>query len=160
MRNYEFKDEEFVSAEDKQKILKQWVRFCKSISEGDHLVEQDGVPVPFKFFTDRLYKHLSLHCSFIAHYNRAGFYDTYFLHGEDIERFFSQFDESRGCVSIEYGGDYWRRGQTEDLNKALVDEAKPFLRKIYIVSGQAQRAQDIGQAQALLAKHGLSIKEG
>jgi len=163
MRNYIFKDEQFVSAKDKQLILKDWIRFCKSISEGDQFVEfvdkyGNTLPVAFKYFTDRLYKHLSLHCSFIAHYNRYGFYQTYFDEGENVEKFFKQFDEGAECVSVEYGGTYWRTGQTEDLNKALVAEAKPFLKKIYVVSGRAQRAQDIGQAQVLLAKHGISIK--
>jgi hypothetical protein len=54
-----------MSAREKGLVLKTWVRFLKN---GFRLAD----------FSDRLYKHLTLHCSFIAHYNRVGFHQTYF----------------------------------------------------------------------------------
>jgi len=59
-----FKDTEFLTADDKMRIYKDWRRF---IANG----------YAKSCFTDRLYKHLSLHCGYIAHYNRSGFYHTY-----------------------------------------------------------------------------------
>jgi hypothetical protein len=45
-------------------MLRQWDRF---IEKG----------FSFHLFTDAIYQHLNLHCGFIAHYNRSGFYSTY-----------------------------------------------------------------------------------
>ena len=74
MKQYAFGDAQFMSAREKLLVLKTWVRFLKN-----GLQEKD--------FSDRLYKHLINHCSFIAHYNRAGYYATYFENGEDTKRF-------------------------------------------------------------------------
>jgi len=59
-----FGDTEFLKAGDKRRILARWQRFVKSGFEQNH-------------FSDALYKHLSLHCGYIAHYNRDGFYGEY-----------------------------------------------------------------------------------
>jgi hypothetical protein len=58
------KDSKFMTAEQKKKVLRQWDKFI----EGGF---------SFHLFTDAIYQHLNLHCGFIAHYNRAGFYSTY-----------------------------------------------------------------------------------
>jgi hypothetical protein len=58
------KDSKFMTAEQKKKVLRQWDKFIEG-GFGFHL------------FTDAIYQHLNLHCGFIAHYNRAGFYSTY-----------------------------------------------------------------------------------
>lgn len=58
------KDSEFMSVGQKKRVLRQWGRF---IEKG----------FSFELFTDAIYQHLSLHCGFIAHYNRSGFYSTY-----------------------------------------------------------------------------------
>jgi hypothetical protein len=57
-------DSKFMTAEQKKKVLKQWDTFIRG-GFSPHL------------FTDAIYQHLNLHCGFIAHYNRAGFYSTY-----------------------------------------------------------------------------------
>lgn len=67
-----FKDTEFLSAEQKRKVLSNWDGFIKN-------------GYSWSCFTDRIYKHLSLHCGYIAHYNRIGFYQTYWR--EDIPEF-------------------------------------------------------------------------
>ena len=73
-------------------------------------------------FSKRLYEHLYLHCSFIAHYDRGGFYATYFDRGEDTMHFLSQLDKGVGGRSVEYGG-AWIAGDYADLNRAMVEEA-------------------------------------
>jgi hypothetical protein len=95
-------------------VLKAWVRFLKNGLRGED-------------FSDRLYKHLTLHCSFIAHYNRAGFYTTYFENGEDTTRFLSQFDKRGECRSVEYGGSWWLNGDYEDLTRAMIEEASRYI---------------------------------
>jgi len=102
-----FRDSEFLSAREKWLVLRHWVRFLKH-------------GLRFADFTRRLYEHLHLHCSFIAHYDRAGFYATYFERGEDAMRFLSQFDQRGEGRSVEYGGTWWLSGEYADLNQAMV----------------------------------------
>ena len=74
-----FKDEKFLSKQQKEKILKNWCRFIKSgFKKGN--------------FTDALYQHLHLHCGFIAHYNRRQFYNEYFIDPEDTLKFMNCFE--------------------------------------------------------------------
>lgn len=89
--DYAFSDSQFMSRREKQLVLKAWAGFLKR-------------RLRLADFSDRLYRHLHLHCSFIAHYNRAGFYQTYSERGEDIAYFLSQFDRRGECRSVEYGG--------------------------------------------------------
>lgn len=57
-------DAEFMSASEKEKVIKQWASFIKS-------------GFRFDMFTENLYKHLHLHCGYIAHYDKSGYYYTY-----------------------------------------------------------------------------------
>ncbi len=143
MSESEFKDEEFMTAIDKAKVLKAWVRFLKS---------------GFKFeqFSDRLYKHLTLHCSFIAHYNRAGFFDVYFTQPEATLRFMNQFWTG---VSAELGMTWWmNEGQVcADLNRAMMGEATFYHATLPAQLAEAVKARDLGAAEALLKKHGRAL---
>ena len=115
-----FTDAQHMTAPQKRRILGDWVRFFETEME-------------FKRFTKRLYEHLIQHCSFIAHFNRHGFFDTYFANPEGLQDFLDQFDRSKGCVSTEYGMTYWIRdgndvsAQYYDLNNALVDAIADML---------------------------------
>ena len=138
------KDVEFMTARDKELTLKAWKTFVKHGFKFEH-------------FTDRLYKHLILHCSFIAHFNRAGFYATYFRDPEATIKFLGQFDTDKGCRSIEYGDHYWIRSENyNDINMALVAALKPSLRGHYARLSNEAKSQDLSIAKALLAKHGLT----
>ena len=120
----QFKDVKFMSAREKESVFKAWVRFVRNGFRAED-------------FTNRLYKHLSLHCSFIAHYNQGGFYAVYFTDPQQTLRFLSQFDREKGCVSVEYGMTYWIRGGNDvtgeyyDLNNAMVDAIAGDLPEIY-----------------------------
>lgn len=138
--DYTFRDSEFMTAREKQLALKGWVRFLKR-------------GLRFEDFTDRLYKHLHLHCSFHAHYNRAGFYQTYFENGVDAVRFLSQFDRKDGR-SLEYGGTWWLEGEYGDVNRAMVEEGAKYLPELMKKALLAQREADLALARRLLAKHG------
>ena len=141
---YQFRDSEFLSADDKRKVLKAWVRFL-----------QGGLR--FAHFTKRLYEHLHLHCSFIAHYNRQGFYQTYFERGETIAQFLSQFDRRGECRSVEYGGAAWLQGTYADLHRAMVEEGARYIPALVEKAQAAQRDSDIASATQLLAKHGIHL---
>lgn len=74
--DYKFTNTEFLSAKEKELVLRAWERFLKN-----GLQKKD--------FTKRLYEHLHLHCGFIAHYDINGFYGEYFQSPADTDRFFN-----------------------------------------------------------------------
>lgn len=65
-----FEGAKFMTAEDKAKVHRQWCRFLES---GD-----------WDKFTVRLYQHLTLGCSFTAHYDKHGFMAHYIGPGRTI----------------------------------------------------------------------------
>jgi len=137
-------DAKFMTAHEKELVLKAWTSFFKN-------------GLKFEHFTDRLYKHLSLHCSFIAHYDRSGFYHTYFSEPENTVTFLRQFDKDFDCVSVEYGGTWWLTGdEYNDLNTAMCEAIEPHKAAIYARCGDKERQRDIGHARILLEKHGIS----
>lgn len=122
-----FADVKFMTGSEKELVLKAWKLFLKSLVGGDFkTVISDGygnkMPTSFGKFSDRLYKHLTLHCSFIAHFNRAGFYSHYFDDMERMVEFIDQFDPKGFMKSVEYGGTYWKNGDYADLNGAMCIE--------------------------------------
>jgi hypothetical protein len=145
MKKYEFRDAAFMSAREKQLVLKAWVRFLRK-------------GLKFEDFTKRLYEHLHLHCQFIAHYNRAGFYQTYFERGEDTVLFLSQFDKRGECRSVEYGMTIWRDGDYGDLARAMIEEASPYIPRLMEEAQVREREADLAEAQRLLAKHGRELR--
>ena len=117
-----FTSVEFMTVEEKQKVLKDWQRFLKFLASSDWKNWNEkqggsdyGMEAP-KQFTKRLYNHLSLHCGFIAHYNIHGFYSVYFSGDfETLERFFR---------NINHYGDY------ADLGEAMQEKQEKMLGKI------------------------------
>ena len=87
-----FKDTQFMTAQEKELVLKRFKQFIKAILTV-------GIDTPesferiYKHFSDRLYKHLHLHCGYIAHYDRHGFYTTYFNGDvDDLDDFIENFN--------------------------------------------------------------------
>lgn len=156
------KDTEFLSAKEKELVLKSWRLFIKSILNGDlekTEVDRYGnrMPVAFKFFTDRVYKHLSLHCSFIAHYSRAGFFDTYFTNPEDTLRILTQFGEDP-FTSIEYGSSYWREGDYSDINTEMCRVVTPLFSKLSSEFVSRKRENDLSEAASIAQRYGMELQ--
>jgi hypothetical protein len=104
-------DTKFMSAVEKQQVLDQWERFLSS-------------GFKWHFFNKALYNHLIQHCSFIAHYNRLGFYDEYFRSPEQTRRFLSQWKTG---LSVEYGMGFWLTdSEYNDINSMMVEIARPY----------------------------------
>ena len=140
MTETNFQTVEFMMAEEKERVLKDWKRFIKS-------------GFPEKFFTKRLYKHLTLHCSFIAHYDRAGFYSTYFHNPEDAVRFLRQFDKDFDYMGIECGMKYWvRRGDFRDLNLAMCEEIEKVKKELYKRLQEKEKQDILSQIHLLQNK--------
>ena len=94
-----FTDVQFMTAKEKELVLKNWKTFLKHGLKKQH-------------FTKKLYEHLHLHAGFIAHYNLETFYSTYFEAGQDTERFFEHFCN---YTAVNYGAN----ADYDDLNTAM-----------------------------------------
>jgi len=141
----DFRDVRFMSAKDKQILLKQWETFIKYGMQQKH-------------FTDRIYKHLTLHCSFIAHYSKSGFYNVYFTSPENTITFLEQFDPNGDHRSVEYGGTWWYTDQDfEDINEAMCKVVGKYINKYRRQKAEEARKRDIEQAKRLLYKHGITV---
>ena len=156
-------DSEFMTAKEKAQVLKAWESFLRNHLEPDSgenvLTERGYLPTnKFRRFTKALYEHLHQHCSFIAHYDRAGFFAEYFVNPEDTIRFLGQFDRDHGCGSVEYGGaDWWLKGDCADINNAMTDVFTGYKAALYKMLQAQAMGKDIAKAQALLAKHGIAL---
>ncbi len=142
----ELKDVQFMSAAEKQRVLKQWETFLKYGCQAKH-------------FTKPLYNHLTLHCSFIAHYSREGFYSTYFESGDDTAHFLKQFDNRKGVpMSIEYNMDYWYRdSDMGDINSEMCRIAVKYIDGLTQTAAKSQEDADIAEARRLLSRHSIPL---
>lgn len=144
------KDARFMNAREKEQVLKGWERFLKN-----------GLQA--KDFTKPLYNHLIQHCSFIAHYDRGGFYATYFSTGDGIQDFLAQFDKRNAepCgvpKSVEYGMTYWATGEDyADINKTMIEVASRYIPGLLDRAGRQQEDADIAEARRLLARHKIAL---
>ena len=136
------KDTQFMTAKEKEKVLKQWRTFLK------HGFQRHQ-------FTKRLYTHLMQHCDYIAHYDIHGFYSYYFTTGDKIAEFLKQWDNPRAGE----WGFYWLEGDYADVNQAMVEIAEPYMPTLLYHAQQWQRTEDIQAAQRILAKHGFQLKD-
>jgi len=134
MKQYAFNGAQFLSAREKALVLKAWVRFLKN-------------GLRWEDFSDRLYTHLSLHCSFIAHHNRAEFYATYFENGEDTSAVIA-------CPSSMGHRD------NEDVNEAMIEEASAYIPALLGQASGKAKETDLAEAQRLAAKHDFKIQQG
>jgi len=100
-----FTDVEFMTGAEKLLVLKQWITFVSNGFQRKH-------------WTKRLYHHLTLHCSFIAHFSIHGFYEVYFMNSDDTVKIIKQFTEG---TSVEYGYRVWLDGDYNDINTAMCD---------------------------------------
>lgn len=73
-----FSDSSFATAKDKALAVKGFLRFVESGFSGAK-------------FTDRVYKFLHVHLSFIAHFDRAGFFTMYFTSEDGLAEFVEDF---------------------------------------------------------------------
>jgi len=143
----QFSDEQFMSAAEKKRVLRAWIRFLQSGCKKTQ-------------FTQDLYHHLIQHCSFIAHYERHSFYHIYFARlTPEIFRFFDQFYPQNPGISAEYGSTHWLSARTTgaDLNAAMREAAAPYLDSLRQHFAETQRQAELAIAARLLGKHGLTV---
>lgn len=143
------RDTQFMSAAEKEKVLRQWKSFLAS-------------GLQWEKFTKPLYHHLIQHCSFIAHYDRSGFYATYFQEGDDTAHFLSQFDGRKAVrsgipKSVEYGMTWWVSGDYVDINMAMIDIAGKYIPDLLARATNSQMTADLNQAKILAERWGRKV---
>ena len=138
-----FTDEQYMSAGEKAVVLADWSRFIKN---GFRDVD----------FTVALYKHLTLHCSFIAHTDRLRFHEFDFADTTAaLSAFMNQFGGSK--IAVETHWQEWRSGTASDLKEAMCAEATEFFPTFERVVGEyaleryeAEKWGDAGEKAAEL----------
>lgn len=146
-----FSDVQFMTAAEKGKVARQWERFLKHLSINGCSTEEN-----VNLFPKSLYEHLHLHCGYIAHYNRYGFFETYFVRHSDCADFVRRWTDrdstpwSNGPALFDMMPDY------RDLGGHMVAVARKYGPAIMAKAKTAVRSQDIALAHQLLAKHGVS----
>ena len=152
-----FTDSPFMTAGEKHRVLAQWRRFLQTLAR-----DSDDGDRPFQAFGQALYEHLIQHCSFIAHYNRLGFFEHYFEHGDDTLRFLRQFDRRTNPdgLSTEYGWCCWLGDDYRDINEAMRDVATELAPAIAATATAQQSRYDLALARQLAAKHGVAFPAG
>lgn len=141
---YHFVDVKFMTAKDKELVLKAWEKFLKNGCRRED-------------FTDRLYHHLTLHCEFVSHYDASGFYGVYF--GENAlatAQFFGMFNPDGEGHSVEYGYTHWLEGDYEDINQAMRQVSKPYITDLIAKARKQGRERDLLEAKRLLEKHNIT----
>ena len=144
LKDIELKDSEFMTAKEKKMVLKQWERFLRG-----GMAEKD--------FSKRIYEHLYLHCSFIAHYDQHGFYGTFFTDPEQSIEFLHHFDTDFGGVNGEYRTTWWVEDEYGDINSEMCKIADKYKAGLYERLESEARSGDIEMAKMLLGKHGISV---
>lgn len=140
-----------MSAHQKGRVLRDWRLFLES-------------GLKWERFTKGLYEHLIQHCSFIAHYDRSGFYSTYFQRGDDVVRFLSQFDQRQAKddgipASVEYGWTYWVSGEYEDINRAMIQLAGHYIPSLVEQATKVQMLSDLARASQLAKRWGWKLTD-
>jgi hypothetical protein len=109
-----------MSAAEKEKVLKAFKRFVKS-------------GFAWTSFSKALYEHLYLHCGFIAHYNRDGFWDYHFHNfsrrnewdDERVQEFLIAFIDRD--AEYKFGDRFCAESRVEGIGKAI-----PFYNRDYL----------------------------
>lgn len=157
------KDVEFMSANEKILVLKDWGKFLEALlnDTGETFIDKHGnrLPILFQYFTKRLYEHLHLHCSFIAHYNHFCFFETYFIDPKETIKFIQQFDSGFDCRSIEIGGLWWLNGDYEDINKAMCKIMDDYKVKLYEKYNKQIKKEELEIAELLATRHGFKLEK-
>ena len=139
-----FKDVQYMTADDKQNVYNAWKRFVSGKFQRKHL-------------TKKLYNHLTLHCSFIAHYNIDGFYDFYFTDNyHNMLQFINQFVTGK---SAEYGDmiSWTADPNYKDINDAMMEIMQQHADDLTTHLANKEQERELKIAEAIAGKYGKKL---
>ena len=149
--DYKFKTTEFMTENEKKQVLRDWKKFLNALIEDYSKLNLDWNA--YNTFTDRLYNHLHLHCGYIAHFSRDGFFSRYFTGPTSLKEFFEHWDRTDVLSPIHPAEEY------EDINTAMHTEYLKIKDKLFKIIENVERKQDIEQAKILLKKWDIKPEE-
>jgi hypothetical protein len=127
-----FESVQFMTAKEKFNVVKAMEKFLKNdFSETT--------------FTDALYKHLTLHCGYIAHFNRNGYWFYYF----DPESPESVLSWAKELVSS------FDQREYKDINNIIKEMVDQKMKDHIQVLNKKARERDLAAAEKLLNRHGF-----
>lgn len=142
--NREYRDAQYMTAEEKRRAFRTFQKVIRSRS-----IER---------LDKNLYRHLTQHCGFIAHFDIEGFKAAY--RGRSFRRFVEHFDRNHP----NFGGfcPVWvDQPEYADINRDMVDFVTAEAPRIYAELDEMERQAELAALQALAAKHGYRlVKEG
>jgi hypothetical protein len=148
-----FSDDDLFPAVEKAAILADWRQFIRG---------------GFRFadFSQQLYEFLIHRCgSFIAHFNRRGFWEHFFrLADADLIAFLAQFGSAEKLSAEGFGGRAWLDNQSADLVEAMCLEMEAvydilrrtldgFAIELYQAERQAALAELLAEMKARYPRH-------
>ncbi|HQP52288.1 MAG TPA: hypothetical protein PLA06_08945 [Syntrophorhabdaceae bacterium] len=107
-----FTDVQYMTAAEKANVLNKWRVFVNSSYKKEN-------------FTKSIYEHLCLHCGFIAHYNKSGFYSTYWYDPDPEGATPARFVDVEEFLHPHFN--YY--SEYKDLNTAMLFVLKEYLEK-------------------------------
>lgn len=150
------KDTKFMKAKEKELTVKQFKRFVKSLIEdrGKVFVDKynNELDLTFTYFTKRVYEHLHLHFGFIAHYDRLGFYGTYF-NGDvkDLKTFLSHFID----LETKEIKPYFYTDEYADINTAFSEVLQEKICDLLPIFNKETTDKDVLMIKTLMFKHNI-----
>jgi hypothetical protein len=146
-----FYDTNCMSARDKYFVYIKYRSFLDSLKKEYNKITKNmgnSTPTPLLKFHNELYEHLHQHCGFIAHYDRHGFYHTYFDEPDATIDFIEHMKEAEKRCHEDYS----------DINEAMAKETKKVSSDLIRLMEMRCKKRDIETAKNLLDKYGLKIK--
>ncbi len=107
-----FTDVQYMTAAEKANVLYKWQIFVNSSYKKEN-------------FTKNIYEHLIMHCGFIAHYNKSGFYSTYWYDPDPEGSTPARFVDVEEFLHPYFN--YY--SECKDLNTAMLFVLKEYLEK-------------------------------
>lgn len=153
-----YENSEFMTADQKAKVARDWelfiVRRLMMTPEERHVFK---LGADFPAFTKALYDHMHLHMSYIAHFNRGGFFDAQFV---DTQQFYrnvlrvSLDQDGMGCVRLEGDRDY---GDLHTMMRKVAKRYLPEVKQMLDREHHEEHEQEIEKAKDQLELAGFSV---
>lgn len=149
-----FQDTQFMTAKQKAKVVRDLELFILA-----RLAMTSGLGTNYDFvlgrFSKALYDHLHLHCGYVAHYNRLGFFSAQLEQTPQFAKNIQRWSTGQnGYGSVLAWGDY------EDIGKAMQAVTQAYLSEVLDLNNQEIQAADnqaVEAAKDLLLRRGYKV---
>jgi len=118
------KSVKFMTANEKERILSDFKAFLECFEENNI----DDVDKRYNAFTTALYNHFHIHLSYIAAFDKDGFFKTFLLNADDIISFFKTFEENIDVSNTDY------TDLNNEMKKAFIEKKYTIYTNLFLLS--------------------------